>query len=214
MSEDGFSISELLDEVRQNIITKGIVSDDDWESEPPTFDEYSYSGNYIPRVKYSPKQYKAVVSVLGTDPKKIFDPERIISLGVLCVGKGGGKDWLVSKILSYVITVLLHLKNPQKYLGIDGSLDIINVATKGKQAEGVFFKYLKDNIKSNKYMLDRYTIYDETKIFNRPVNSRGVIKLGSNIAQFPNSIRCLAETSKNETWEGYNVIFFVLECLS
>ena len=100
--------------------------------------------------------------MLGTDPKKIFSPERKISLGVLCVGKGGGKDWLVAIILCYVNTVLQCLRNPQRFFMIDDTLDILNVSVKGENADQVFFNKFKQRVKENKFFLININFINKT----------------------------------------------------
>lgn len=187
----------------------------EWVIEPPTFDEFISSGRYITPVVLSKKQYDSAINVLGTNPKKIFSPDRIISLGVLCIGKGGGKDWLVAIIMCFVVTVILHLKNPQRFFMIDGNLDILNVSISGKNADQIFFDAFRERVKENKYLLENYDIYEQNKKFNTPSKkSKGIIKIGASSIIFPNRLRCYSETSNNESWEGYNVIFFVLDEIS
>lgn len=209
-------IEKFFDNTIKNIEEdKQTIYDTHWRYEPPTWDSFLTSGDYITPVKLSPKQMEASVSILGTDPKKIFSPERIVALGVFVVGKGGGKDWLVSIIMCYVILVLLHLKNPQRFLEIDGTLDLLNIGIKGDQGQRVFFNYFKNRIKDCKWFTDNFKIVDENRIVNHPRNKPlGTIELTKGSAIFPNNIRCFSETSKNESWDGYNVIFFVLDEIS
>lgn len=196
--------------------TTNISYQSDWITEPPTFDDYIGSGNYIFPVKLTPKQYDAVVSVVGTDPKMIFSPKRKKSLGVLVVGKGGGKDWLISKVMGWVHCVLLHLRNPQKFLDIQGNLDILNVATNREQAEQVYFPYFIETIKTNKWLLANFKVYDGGKCINPSVKEYyDLIEISSNKVIAKNKrVRCFSMTSSNESWEGYNVIFFVLDEIS
>ena len=201
----------IVDNLPQSPWTKGA---------PPSFDAYTRSGEYIDPVELSPLQLKAAKDILGDDPKQIFSPERKISLGVLCVGKGGGKDWWSGLIQGYVITVLLHLDDPQRYFKISGHLDLLNVAITKTQAEKVFFSYFTYFIKRNKWILNHYNISSGGRAFSKippetPTDEfYGNITLGSGNAIFPNDIRCQAESSQNESWEGFNVIFFVLDEIS
>jgi len=188
----------------------------DWVEEPPTFDDYIGSGNYIFPEKLTPKQYDAVIKVVGNDPKMIFSPKRKKSLGVLVVGKGGGKDWLISKVMGWVHCVLLHLRNPQKFLDIRGNLDILNVATNKEQAEQVYFPYFVETIKTNKWILAHFKVYDGGKCFNPSIKEYYDLLEISNTKVIAKNkrIRCFSMTSANESWEGYNVIFFVLDEIS
>lgn len=185
----------------------------DWIGEPPKWD-YHLKNNYDEPISLSRKQNDSVIAVIGTDPKKIFSPDRIVSLGVLCIGKGGGKDFLIAIVMDYIITVLLHLKSPQKFLGIEENLDLLNVAIKGKQGERVFFSKFVNRVKQNKFYQKTYKIYEKGKLINNPHKPKGTININSDNANFPHQINCYSESSKNETWEGYNVIFFVLDEIS
>ena len=200
-------------------IEKGgiLIQDSDWVSEPPRFfEDYLASGDYIIPVEFSEKQQEAAKLSLGDDPKKIFSPGRLISLIILVVGKGGGKDWWTSFIMDYVITVCLHLKNPNKFFIISGNLDFLNVSIKGSQGERVFFDYFKQRVKENKFYTENYVIYEDNRIYSKPErkHSKGIIKIVSNAVIFPKNIRCFSETSNNESWDGYNVVFFVLDEIS
>jgi hypothetical protein len=210
------NISNYFDTTISRLRTGDLTIDDpEWSLTPPTFEEYLTSGKYVTPVEFSPKQLESAIKILGTDPKKIFSPERKVSLGVFVVGKGGGKDWWTSYVMDYVITVLLHLRNPQRFLMINGNLDLLNVGIKGDQGEKVFFDYFKQRVRENKWILDNFVIREEGKIYSKPIyKSRGDITLSGRSAIFPNRIRCFSETSKNESWEGYNVIFFVLDEIS
>jgi hypothetical protein len=190
-----------------------------WIGEPPTFKHHLKHG-YVDvlgsdiEIKLSDKQLNSVLSVIGEDPRKIFSPERKVSLGIFCVGKGGGKDFLIAIVMDYLITVLLHLKNPQNYLDMSGNLDLLNVALKGKQGERVFFSEFVSRIKSNKFFLRNFILKEKGKKINEPEKPQGAININSDNAEFPHRIRCFSESSKNETWEGYNVVFFVLDEIS
>ena len=193
------------------------IPDSDWESEPPRFfEDYLESGDYVNPVEFSEKQEEATKLVLGTEPRKIFSPERKVSLVILVVGKGGGKDWWTSYNMDYVITVLLKHKNPNKFLDIEGNLDFLNVSIKGVHGERVFFDYFKQRVKENKFYRENYTIYEDNRIYSKPerIKSKGIIKIAASSVIFPKNIRCFSETNNNESWDGYNVIFFVLDEIS
>jgi len=190
-----------------------------WIKEPPTFQQHLKHG-YVDvagsdvEILLSDKQMSSVLAVIGTDPRKIFSPDRLVSLGIFCVGKGGGKDFLIAIVMDYLITVLLHLKNPQHYLDMSGNLDLLNVALKGKQGERVFFSEFVSRVKYNKFFLENFIIKEKGAKINEPEKPQGTININTDNAEFPHRIRCFSESSKNETWEGYNVIFFVLDEIS
>jgi len=97
-----------------------------------------------------PLQLKDLSELLGDDPKLVFEsrsdsPQQ----GIFCYGKGGGKDFMVSCVMVWVVHLLLCLKNPAVYLGQapDENIDILTVAYSLDQAKSVLFFKMKQRIK-------------------------------------------------------------------
>ena len=65
------------------------------------------------------------------------------------LGKGSGKDYTSTISVSYMVYLLLCLKDPAKYFGKPpgDSIDIINIAINAQQAQTVFFKNFITKIK-------------------------------------------------------------------
>jgi len=191
-----------------------------WEYEPVGFREFCESSAYLGTFPLSERQYHDVDMLLGTDPKATFSPERDVSLLVLVYGKGGGKDEVASRIAVYVVYLLLCMANPQEYLfGIrsNAELHLLNVAKKGRQAERIFFKYFANHVLNARWFKDHYDLEYQGKWQSKVIRRsrlRGVIRVMGNGAEFPKHITCLAETTENESWEGYNVVFYTLDEIS
>src|SRR3990172_7609993 len=103
------------------------------------FADFSTSTDHMNFPTVSDRQKEVADAMFGNDPKKIFDTNR--NTAVLMWGKGAGKDTISAMMLLYIVYVVLHLRNPQKYFDRPqfSSIDIINVAYNKEQAQEVYF---------------------------------------------------------------------------
>lgn len=123
---------------------------------------------------------------------------------VLKLGKGSGKDLLSVIACTYLVYLLLCLKDPAAYFGKPSgdAIDIINIAVNAAQANNVFFKNLVKFVKGSPWFQDRY----DSKYGGEPAQ-RGQINFDKNITVYSGH-------SEREAWEGYNVIMVVLDEIS
>ena len=137
-------------------------------------------------------------------------------IAVFLWGKGGGKDTIASQVQAYVVYLLLCMRNPQEYFKMPPgeNIDCINVSTSGQQAKMVFFSKLKAKILNSTWFTANFKISVEGRVFN-PVRRRGdtrpEIKIKADLIEFPKGIRAISSTSVNESQEGYNPIFWVMD---
>ncbi|WP_411685040.1 hypothetical protein [Aeromonas caviae] len=118
-------------------------------------------------------------------------------------GKGSGKDFIISGIVSYIPYRLNCMNNPQAYFGFGQGepIDIINLAKNAKQAENVFFTKLKARLKSCKWFkkVDRkplaYNEYQEKK----------------DTIVFYNEIRAFSGHSEAGSFEGFNPLVGIFD---
>lgn len=190
-------------------------ADGAWETEPVSFVPFNEGDEYLNAFPLSERQYYDVEQVIGVDPKQIFTPARVYSLGVFVWAKGAGKDLVISRLFCYVVYVLLCLKSPQRFLWMSDEsvhMDIVNVARKGGQAKEIFFAYFKNTVKKAPFFRERYLIRESNRIESRPsAESRGTIDIGGDKIDFPKNIKAHAETSAFEGYEGFNVLAFVMD---
>ncbi len=173
---------------------KVLTGDPDWNENPVDLDTYVTSPLYQDLPKLSPRQRAAAIKLLGDNPKEIFRRKTGITTGVFLWGKGSGKDFLSAIIISYLAYVLCCLKSPQRYLqAAPGEpVDIVNVAYSASQANLVFFAKLKQRMQ--KPMFERFHPHIvEDKI------------------EFPNGVRLHSRHSENESYEGFNIIAWVMD---
>ena len=113
------------------------------------------------------------------------------------LGKGSGKDYCSTISVSYIVYLLLCLKDPATYYGKPpgDSIDILNVAINAQQASNVFFKGFKTRIERSPWFIGKY----EAK---------------ASEVKFDKSITVHSGHSERESWEGYNVIVVVLDEIS
>ena len=113
------------------------------------------------------------------------------------LGKGSGKDYCSTISVSYIVYLLLCLKDPATYYGKPpgDTIDIINIAVNAQQANNVFFKGFKTRIDRSPWFIGKYDPKASEVRFNKNVN-------------------VYSGHSEREAFEGYNVIAVILDEIS
>jgi hypothetical protein len=113
------------------------------------------------------------------------------------LGKGSGKDYCSTISVSYIVYLLLCLKDPATYYGKPpgDTIDILNIAVNAQQANNVFFKGLKTRISRSPWFVGKYDPKASEIIFDKSVN-------------------VYSGHSEREAFEGYNVIAVILDEIS
>ena len=113
------------------------------------------------------------------------------------LGKGSGKDYCSTISVSYIVYLLLCLKDPATYYGKPpgDAIDILNIAINAQQANNVFFKGFKTRVEKSPWFIGKY----EAK---------------ASEMKFDKSITVHSGHSEREAWEGYNVIAVILDEIS
>lgn len=113
------------------------------------------------------------------------------------LGKGSGKDFLSTIACAYIVYLLLCLRDPAKYYDKprNDSIDILNIAINADQARRVFFENFKKRIKDSPWFLNKYT------------ERQGHM-------EFIKNINVYSGHSEREGFEGYNVLYVVLDEIS
>jgi len=182
---DGLLKSKELKEFEEKIKT---VNANFLEKKPVDLDTFIFSKDYLGLEKISPKQAKLLIALdnlsVEDNPYKEY---------VVVVGKGGGKDLMIS-LANHRFAYRLALEGPPAdYTGIDLGLPItiLNVAVNAEQANSVYFETFKTVGKN---------------IFKR----LGCKVLAGEV-QFPNNINVVSGHSEAEGMEGYNLFSCVLD---
>lgn len=113
------------------------------------------------------------------------------------LGKGSGKDYSSTIAVSYIVYLLLCLKDPATYYNKPpgDTIDIINIAVNAQQANNVFFKGFKTRIERSPWFIGKYD----------PKASE---------IRFDKNVNVYSGHSEREAFEGYNVIVVVLDEIS
>lgn len=113
------------------------------------------------------------------------------------LGKGSGKDYTSTISVSYMVYLLLCLKDPATYYGKPpgDTIDIINIAVNAQQANNVFFKGFKTRIDRSPWFVGKYD----------PKASE---------IRFDKNVNVYSGHSEREAFEGYNVIAVILDEIS
>lgn len=240
---DNFNINDALEKSLADLglSYKHTISADedtlnrgDWLFEPVDFVTYCESRQFLGReggIVPSKNQYRIAFAALNgepdvvdnpkfdwisPDPKNVFISDRIGQWVAVVAGKGGGKDFITARIVSYCLYLLTCLRDPQQYLtgySSNSSIDIINVSQVGRQAKRIFFEYLKNNIKNCAWFRENFRIRDGSRFIGDydSTNKNPIVDIQGTSIRLPNNIRAFAETSNFEASEGYNTLIYILD---
>ena len=159
----------------------------------PELSEYQYT-----LIEKSSQIYKeaTLIKLFGEEEgKRNF--KQTASEVIAQLGKGSGKDYCSTIAVSYIVYLLLCLKDPASYYGKPpgDSIDIINIAINAQQASNVFFKGFRTRIDKSPWFVGKYS------------EKASEIKFNKNITVHSGH-------SEREAWEGYNVIVVILDEIS
>lgn len=184
------------------------LNGDEFDEIPVHIEEFVTSDEYLRLPPLSDYQYSAIKAMTQIYKKetliRIYGEEVGIARWkqtcnevILQLGKGSGKDYLSTIAVTYLVYLLMCLKDPAKYFGKPSgdSIDILNIAINSEQARNVFFKGFKARIDSSRWFEGKYNTVAQSIAFDK-------------------NITCHSGHSEREAWEGYNVIMVILDEIS
>lgn len=126
-------------------------------------------------------------------------PDSGMYVGNGMLSYNSGKDFCSTVICSYIVYLLLCLRDPQEYFGKPPGdmIDIMNIAINSAQAYNVFFRGVKTRIERCPWFEGKYQMHEATRMI-----------------EFDKSIRLISGHSESENLEGYNVLLVVLDEIS
>ena len=193
-----FNFEDLID----------ILDGEEFEEKPVNLKEFVTSPDYLALPPLSKYQYELIekssqiykestlIKLYGEEEgKKRF--KQTCNEVIAQLGKGSGKDYSSTISVSYIVYLLLCLKDPATYYGKPpgDSIDILNIAINAQQASNVFFKGFKTRIDRSPWFVGKY----EAK---------------ASEMKFDKAITVHSAHSQREAWEGYNVIAVILDEIS
>jgi len=179
-----------------------------WRETP--VDIITFFKDYMGESPYPGKQTELLQNVndimwykLTGDEKFCQEDLQQITEMVILFGKGSGKDFLASGILTYVIYLVLCLNDPHTYFGFgkDENIDFINVAINAYQANNVYFKKLKARLNNCKWFV---------KVTKEPRawNEYQVLK---NQVRFFKGVTAHSAHSEADSFEGFNPLVLIYD---
>jgi hypothetical protein len=193
-----FNFDDLID----------LLDGEEFEEKPVDLKTFVRSPEYLGLPELSDYQYTLIekssqiykestlIKLFGEEEGRIRFKQTANEV-VAQLGKGSGKDYCSTIAVSYIVYLLLCLKDPATYYGKPpgDSIDIINIAINAQQANNVFFKGFKTRIEKSPWFAGKYT------------DKASEIK-------FDKAITVHSGHSEREAWEGYNVIVIILDEIS
>lgn len=184
------------------------LSDDDFEEVPVDIETFVQSKDYLGMPHLSDYQYQLIRASSQIYKEStlynLFDAKKAAARWketctevIACLGKGSGKDFTSTIACSYIVYLLLCLRDPAKYFGKPSgdSIDILNIAINAAQASNVFFKGFKSRIEGSPWFAGKFS------------------PKAGHIA-FIKNVNVYSGHSEREAWEGYNLIYCVLDEIS
>jgi hypothetical protein len=185
-----------------------ILDGDEFEEKPVDLRAFVTSPDYLGLPPLSEHQYTLIerssqiykestlIKLYGEELGKDMFKKTCVEV-IAQLGKGSGKDYSSTIAVSYIVYLLLCLKDPAAYYGKPprDAIDILNIAINAQQANNVFFKGFKMRIESSPWFAGKYT------------DKASEIK-------FDKSITVHSGHSEREAWEGYNVLVVILDEIS
>lgn len=141
---------------------------------------------------------ETLVALYGGDEKRAQHRwEQTTREIIMQLGKGSGKDFTSTVAVSYVVYLLLCLKDPAVYYDKPkgNSIDIINVAINSDQAQRVFFKNFVEVVRNNPWFENKFS------------EKQGSIEFDKNVTVYSGH-------SEREAFEGYNTLIVILDEIS
>ena len=212
-----FDTLTLLDEAIDSLTTE--QEDGIWREQPVDLDTFVQSPEHLGLPPLYKRQRAAALALLGEDPCRVFEePEeggdgRAYQMATLLWGKGSGKDYLCSILVCYLVHILLCLRDPQAYFefGPGEPIDVINVAYNADQARRVFFEKLRQRILGWRWLQANYNTFEAGRRRGEHIPGRPTVQINDGEVLFPRSIRCFSRHSENESYEGYNIVAWIMD---
>ena len=186
---------------------------DVWTEKPVPFPEFVTSHLRLPPL--TDRQYHDIITFLGEESEAVFPDKPGISTNGynICVwlaGKGSGKDYMSSIIVAYVFYILMCMRDPQTYFNspVGEAIDIVIVSFSAEQALLISFDKIKQRFKNWSWLRNRFSIIWGEKLIS--ARGRPEIRVSTEMIVSHNNIRIISEHSANESYEGYNVLLWVM----
>ena len=194
----------LPQHLAHKLLSLGLEHGDEWKEIPVSSKEFF--DKYLDEPCY-PLQQEFIDKMLGTNPTQW---DITYQEGIALIGKGGGKDRTIAKLLVYLCYKIECLADPQKFFE-NSSIDIINISLNAKLAKKVFFKYFTALLRKARIPAyaeqkdkDRINWFVEHGLdLRNDVLDREVV--------FPNGLVCHSLDSTDYSFEGLNVLVAIFD---
>jgi hypothetical protein len=194
-----------------NMVEEKVQSGGAWREQPVDLLTFFKSDKFLKETPYEGKQTELLETLdkivhwkLIQDEKYCPENLRNIVEAVPMLGKGSGKDFLISGFMAYMAYLLCCLYDPHKFFsfGQDEPIDLINVATNANQANAVFFKKLKARLRNCGWFKE---------VRHRQPETYNEFQVTRNQIRFYKNITCHSAHSEAEAYEGFNPLIIIFD---
>jgi hypothetical protein len=116
-------------------------------------------------------------------------------------------------LVLYLVYVLLCLRNPQAFfeLAPGENIDVVNVAYSADQAKKVFFAKFKQRLYRWKWLRVNFDVHEGGVRKWKQNVGKPKVELNDQDVIFPRQVRCFSRHSANESYEGLNIIAWIMD---
>lgn len=189
-----------------------VVNDGPWLQDPLPLHEFCDRHLDVTPWDVQREDLSRFLGASAEDTKRLFtqDPPTVYNCGILCYGKGAGKDTLASVCLVWFAHVLLCMRDPQSFLGLapQEPIDIALASPTLRQTRRVTFTKLKNRLRTCTWLRDFLTrpefgITDVDRYIKKATDAADFIEL-------PHNIRIHNLPLLSSSAEGFNLLAFVI----
>lgn len=203
---NAIALLELLEE------PQAIADGNPWLEDPLPLHEFCEKHLDVTPWAIQREDLSRFLGISAEDTKALFtqDPPTLYNCGILCYGKGAGKDTLASVCLVWFAHVLLCMRDPQAFLGLapQEPIDIALASPTLRQTRRVTFTKLKNRLRTCTWLRSHlgrpeFGISDVDRYIKKATDAADFIEL-------PHNIRIHNLPLLSSSAEGFNLLAFVI----
>lgn len=194
----------------ENYFSTTVELASDWVEDPLPLADFMAEHMGIPLWPVQQEDLEAFLGSTTADAKRLFsqDPPGEHNCGVLAWGKGSGKDLLSSGALAWFVHVLLCMRNPQEFLGLEQTeaIDLALASPTLRQTRRITFTKLRNRLKNWDWLHRRCAelgIRNPDRYLKRATEAADFVEL-------PHKIRIHNLPLIATSTEGFNLLAFIL----
>lgn len=214
-TKDSIPTRDFLSQIDDAMRLSTDSSEPVWIEKPIDIDTFVEDAAFCGHPPLTDIQREGAYQILGDNPLESFSGDDEITVVVMLLGKGSGKDTWAVLMQLYICYWLNCMQNPHSYLNlVEGDpIDIVNVSRVGENAERVYFNRFKARLTRCMWFMDNFDISENgRRMTGKRTETKGRLYITGTKVQFPDmNLNCYSENSSHEKYEGYNTLMWTMD---